>query len=65
MQQSEFKIGDVVVLKSGGRPMTVIKILDSENTQCLRDDWDFPREFPSAILELYEPPTYGTVSYVW
>ena len=53
----ELKPGDVVILKSGGHPMTVAEV-NEDSVECLwmGGDGDMFREtLPKAVLEAAEP----------
>ena len=56
-EKKEFKIGDVVELKSGGAEMTIQKITQSsqgETAFCVWQDdknKDFSKSYPTAVLQ--------------
>ena len=55
----ELKPGDVVMLKSGGHPLSVVEVKDG-NVACvwMGNEGDLFREtLPLAVLELAEPDT--------
>ena len=55
----DLKPGDVVMLKSGGHPLSVVEVKD-ENVVCvwMGNEGDLFREtLPLAVLELAEPDT--------
>ena len=56
MSQTQFKMGETVVLKSGGPKMTIIRVPDSrsDNYFCTwfgRDNQVNERDFPGEALE--------------
>lgn len=55
-----FKVGDVVMAKSGGPAMTVYGV-DTARVYCERyskkEDKVYYQTFPEAALDLYEGPT--------
>lgn len=55
-----FKVGDVVMAKSGGPAMTVCSV-DTDGVRCKwyskKEDEFKQRLFPEAALNLYEGPT--------
>ena len=62
----KFKIGDVVVLNSGGPPMTISNVVDSEKVECV---WFEEKKilknqrFKIALLKFYKPPRRGVRVY--
>jgi len=67
MSENEFKIGDVIILKSGGPGMTVEEVDDEEDTvHCqwfvngkkLEDGW-----FPADSLKRYVEPQVPMASF--
>jgi uncharacterized protein YodC (DUF2158 family) len=57
----QFKVGDVVVLRSGSIPMTVEEI-DGKDVSCVWMDEKRKMErgtFPAATLQRYEGPKFA------
>lgn len=55
----EFKVGDVVVLKSGGPKMTINNFLDEDRIECTWFDQKNIlqyQNFRPELLKHYEPP---------
>lgn len=65
MEPKEFEIGDVVKLKSGGHPMTVLNVEAERVTVAHYTDSRFTRQHlpPAAIVVVLEPPTIESVDF--
>jgi uncharacterized protein YodC (DUF2158 family) len=60
----QFKVGDVVQLKSGSNSMTVEEIDDEGEVSCVWFEGKQPQRgsFPAATLKKAEPPKAGISS---
>jgi uncharacterized protein YodC (DUF2158 family) len=63
---NSFNAGDVVRLKSGSPKMTVVKMDDAGDCECI---WMVEGQkkqdtFPAVLLEAYEEPGYSVDSFV-
>jgi uncharacterized protein YodC (DUF2158 family) len=58
MPEEQFKPGDVVRLKSGGRPMTVSKC-EGDDVTCVWEEngVNGTATYPAVVVARYKPPT--------